>query len=312
MDAQFKKWLTRQFAGQVRLDEPMSRHTSFGVGGPADVFIEIEDILQLQELVAGCTASAVPYLVLAGGTNLLVKDRGVRGVVIDVKQGLQSITRKADRDQKAIVEAEAGVGLQILCRYAIDNGLAGMNFAVGIPGTVGGAVIMNAGAWDGSMADVVEAVQLIKPDGNMVVKEKQSLAFAYRGSCFAANSQKHNGDLIASVCFAFSFGEVAVLRDEANRYLKNRMQTQPKGIRSAGCFFKNPETGEPAGKIIDRSGMKGQAVGGASISESHANFILAHKEATAADVLELMALVQNTVADRFGVYLEPEVIIVGE
>lgn len=313
MDAAFKNWLCEQFGDQVRLDEPMARHTSLGVGGPADVFIKVNDADQLRELVRRCTKEKVPYLALAGGTNLLVKDGGIRGVVIDMKSGLKNISQAAGTDGEALVLAQTGVGLQALCRYAIDNGLAGLNFALGIPGTVGGAVVMNAGTAGGAMGDVVAAVEVLTPAGDVVRKEKQALGFVYRGSCFNRNGRPTvGGDLILTVLLMLTPANPDVLRAEANDILKQRMGSQPKGVRSAGCFFKNPQGGEPAGKLIDQAGLKGRVIGGAAVSDIHANFIVAQQGAKAADVIELMKLIQQTVANDAGVRLEPEVMIVGE
>ncbi len=294
------------------MNEPMAGHTSLGVGGPADIFVGIADKEELRALVSACTANKVPYLVLGGGSNLLVTDRGFRGVVIDVKHGLQTISRE-EREGKSQIAAQAGVGLQMLCRYALDHGLAGMNFALGIPGTVGGAVIMNAGTAGGSMADVVTAVELMRPNGEIISREKEALDFVYRGSSLMPRGgQVNGGDLVIRVFLALRPGNPESLRKEANQILRKRMRDQPRGVQSAGCFFKNPPGQEPAGKLIDRAGLKGEAVGGAAVSEAHANFIVIRDNAAAADVLELMKRIQQKIANDYGIYLEPEVMIVGE
>lgn len=313
MERAFTQWLTQRFAGRLRNNEPMARHTSLGVGGPAEVYLAIADEQELRELVRNCTENKIPYMILAGGTNLLVTDRGIRGVVIDIKHGLKEITRQGERNGEVFIVAQAGAGLQMLCRYAIDKGLAGMNFALGIPGTVGGAVVMNAGTEKGNMAEVVTAVTVLQPNGETVSREKEALDFIYRGSSLTpGRSSIFGGDLITSVLFSLCPDNPETLRTEANAILKKRMQAQPKGVQSAGCFFKNPSGREPAGKLIDRAGLKGKAVGGAAVSKVHANFIVTRPGATAADVLNLMTQVQQTVADDYGVCLEPEVVIVGE
>src|SRR6056297_1387958 len=157
LDRDFVKWLQENFSDSLRLDEPMVRHTTFRVGGEADAYVAVEDEIELETLVCQCVRSWVPYLILAGGTNLLVKDGGLRGVVIDIKKGLQTISTQKQEEGGQLLAAGAGVNLQVLCRFAIDNGLVGLNFALGIPGTVGGATVMNAGTHRGNMADVISS-----------------------------------------------------------------------------------------------------------------------------------------------------------
>ncbi|ABW68588.1 UDP-N-acetylmuramate dehydrogenase [Desulfosudis oleivorans] len=313
MDQGFRQWLTTVFRDRVKWDEPMSRHTTLGVGGPADALVAPETVSELRELIGRCRAQNIAFMVLAGGSNLLVRDRGIRGIVIDMKKYWQTIERHSDRGSGARLTVGAGLTLAALCRYAADNGLAGMTFAVGIPGTVGGAVAMNAGTAEGWMGDVVEAVEMVTGDGRRIRKEKQDLVFSYRRFAVRNDDTATPGPpVITGVDLGLGFDDSEALKAAAEERRRRRTATQPAGFRSAGCFFKNPEAGDPAGKLIDRAGLKGLAVGGAVVSEAHGNFLVNRGNATAGDLLALMETVQRRVADRFGVTLEPEVTIVGQ
>jgi UDP-N-acetylmuramate dehydrogenase len=312
-NADFKAWLLHRFPGRVKLDEPMARHTSFGVGGPADYFVSVKDERQLRDLVLACLEAGVHYTAVAGGTNLLVLDRGIRGVVIDMKKGLQDLRTDPAAGDTMSVLAGAGVNLQALCRFAVDNGLAGMNFAQGIPGTVGGAVMMNAGTSRGAMGDVLETVTILTPDGRLVETARDGMVFRYRHfelKGFPPGAA--DPFLVTGARLSGRREEPARLREEAKDILNERLRNHPAGVRSAGCFFKNPPEGEPAGRLIDRAGLKGRRVGGAVVSEKHANYIVNTGGATATDIMTLMNAVRTAVAERFGVRLEPEVKIVGE
>ncbi|MEW6076405.1 MAG: UDP-N-acetylmuramate dehydrogenase [Thermodesulfobacteriota bacterium] len=309
----FTAWALHRFPGRVKRDEPMARHTSFGVGGPADLFVSVKDEKQLRELVLACVEAGVPYTAVAGGTNLLVLDRGIRGVVIDMKKGLKDIRVDGDAGDVVTVRAGAGVNLQSLCQYAIDNGLAGMNFALGIPGTVGGAVIMNAGTARGAMGDVLETVTILTSDGRLMKAARDDMVFRYRHfEVRGFSPDAADPFLVTAARLSCRREEPVRLRAEARDILNERMRSHPVGVRSAGCFFKNPAEGESAGRLIDRAGLKGRRVGGAAVSDKHANYIVNTGGATAADILTLMAEVRREVAERFGVRLEPEVKIVGE
>lgn len=313
LDKDFVQWLQENFSDSLRLDEPMARHTRFRVGGEAEAYVAVEDEIQLENLVCQCVRSGVPYLILAGGSNLLVKDGGLRGVVIDIKKGLQTITTEKKEKGRQLLAAGAGANLQVLCRFAIDNGLAGLNFALGIPGTVGGATVMNAGTHRGNMADIVSSVKILTAEGDILEKGRTELEFDYRGMTVKDMSSGENRQtVIITVYLSVSDDDPQKLREEANNILKERLQGQPTDAWSAGCFFKNPADAEPAGKLIEMAGMKGQMLGGAAVSEKHANFIINTGEATAGDILGLMEAVQKKVAEIFGVCLEPEVRIVGE
>lgn len=313
LNAEFTAWLQHRFPGRVKLDEPMAGHTSFSVGGPADAFVSVKNEKQLTELVLACVEAGIDYMAVAGGTNLLVLDRGIRGVVIDMKKGLKDMTVNPDTGDAVTISAQAGVNLQSLCRHAIDNGLAGMNFALGIPGTVGGAVVMNAGTSRGTVEDILETVTTLTPDGQLAKRDRGEMVFGYRNfnlKGFSPDSAKHV--LVTGARLSLRRDEPARLREEAGDILNDRMRNHPVGVQSAGCFFKNPPEGDPAGRLIDLAGLKGRRVGGAAVSDRHANYIVNTGGATAADILTLMTIVRDQVADKFGVRLEPEVKIVGE
>jgi UDP-N-acetylmuramate dehydrogenase len=206
----------------------------------------------------------------------------------------------------------AGANLSALCRFAIHHGLSGLNFALGIPGTVGGAICMNAGAWSGEIGDVLESIRVLRPDGRIESVDKKGLTFSYRSLSFAENNNK---DLSSSVViegrFLLSQQRSEILQAEADELLKTRKKTQPTAFASAGCFFKNPDNSESAGKLIDLAGGKGMRSGDAVVSEKHANFIVNQGRASAEDILRLMYTVQELVLKKFNILLEPEVKIVG-
>ncbi len=312
-NVEFTAWLQHRFPGRVKLDEPMSKHTSFCVGGPADMFVSVKGERQLTDLVLACVEAGINYTAVAGGTNLLVLDGGIRGVVIDMKKGLKDVEAVSDAGGGVTIMAQAGANLQTLCRHAIDNGLAGMNFALGIPGTVGGAVVMNAGTSRGSMADILETVTTLTPEGRLEERIRSDMIFSYRRfELKGVSPGSADRILVTRARLSCRHDDPRRLREEAGDILNDRMRNHPVGVQSAGCFFKNPAGGDPAGKLIDLAGLKGRRVGGAAVSDRHANYIVNTGGATAADILELMTVVQEKVAGKFGVRLEPEVKIVGE
>lgn len=314
LDPETKEWLTRVFGGNVRFDELMSRHTSLGVGGPAEAFVAPENYDELVELVNWSRQRAVPYLVIGDGTNLLIKDSGLPGIVIVLTKCLNTISRVAKGDGSITVTAMAGVRMQSLCRFAIEQGLAGMNFALGIPGTVGGGIIMNAGTDRGSIGDVLDSIKVLSPLGTVKTIGKDELNFAYRELSFRQGEMKvyHGQPIILDGSFRLQPKDSGKLKKEAELILAKRSKSQPTGSLSAGCFFKNPESGKTAGELIELAGLKGKRKGGAQISPKHANFIINTGQASASDFLVLMELVQETVTRMFKVDLEPEVKIVGQ
>jgi len=306
--SELKKQLMNRFADRVRFDEPMALHTTFRVGGPADVFITVTEENELIYLMQWVQDNNMAYYILGGGTNLLVKDKGIRGVVIYMAKALAKISQSGEM----MLSAMAGASLSTLCRFAIHHGLSGLNFALGIPGTVGGAIRMNAGAWKGEVGDVLDSIRVLGPDGSIELIDKKSLTFSYR--CLSV-AEENNKDFSSSVIlegrFLLSQQRSEVLKAEADEILKARKKLQPAGLASGGCFFKNPDNGEPAGKLIDLAGCKGLRSGNAAVSEKHANFIVNQGQASAVDILRIMHKVQETVLKKFNIMLEPEVKIVG-
>jgi UDP-N-acetylmuramate dehydrogenase len=305
--------LKRQFGERVRFDEPMSKHTSFKVGGPADAYIMPADENELAMLVKYLNESDVSFTIMGKGSNLLVRDKGIRGVVISLAEGFKTITCMNQMAPGVRVRAMAGAKLASLCRFAIKHDLSGMNFALGIPGSVGGAILMNAGAAGGAMENVVERITVLGLEGDFERVERTALNWTYRGLSFnRKNNRGADGCIIISGDFLFQPGDRKSLRDSAREIARKRWSTQPVRFSSAGCFFKNPEIGDPAGKLIDLSGLKGFRIGDAEVSQQHANFIINRGSATSRDILQVAEKVQETVYQKFHVRLRPEVKIIGE
>ena len=309
-----KKWLTKLFGKNVKFNEPMFRHTSLRVGGPAWAFVTPESFEKLSELIRWSKEKGIYCMVIGGGTNLLVKDGGINGIVVVLKKCLDGIARTGGGKNSVIVTAMAGTRLQTLCSFAIDNGLEGMNFALGIPGTVGGAVIMNAGTAYGSMAEVIDSIKVLLPTGQTKIILRQNLCFDYRKLSWdmKITDIDNRQPIILNGCFSLRPSDPQRLKKRAVEILKARKKRQPSGFPSAGCFFKNPAFGKTAGELIDLVGLKGKSIKGAKISSKHANFILNKGNASAADMLALMELVQEKVSKIFNIELESEITIVGE
>jgi len=310
---QVKNHLKTQFGERVLFDEPMSKHTTFKVGGPADAYVMPVDEQELAALAKKLNENDVSYMVLGKGSNLLVKDKGVRGVVISLTEGLKTIMRVEALPSAVRVRAMAGAKLSALCRYALQHSLSGMNFALGIPGSVGGAILMNAGAAGGAMENVVEGIKILRSDGVAEQIGRPSMKWAYRGVSICREKKEALGDfIILSGDFLFKPEDGKSLRASARKIARERMAAQPTRFPSAGCFFKNPETGDPAGKLIDLSGLKGFRIGDAEVSAKHANFIVNRGRASARDVLEVSDKIRQSVYQKFRVKLTPEVKIIGE
>ncbi|NNL41168.1 MAG: UDP-N-acetylmuramate dehydrogenase [Desulfobacterales bacterium] len=306
------KWLASRFKDTVKFDEPMARHTYFKVGGPADAFIAPECIEDLTQIVIWTQQTGIALLIIGGGTNLLVRDDGIRGIVLVLARCSKKISKKVDQNQEVIIAAPAGKKLHDLCSFAIKNGLGGMNFAMGIPGTVGGAITMNAGTSLGSTGDVLEDVLIMHPDGKTKRINRREIDFSYRNISFGKEIKTDQGrPIILEGSFRLYPVDASILKEEAEEILKVRRKKQPVNFPSAGSFFKNPGQGKAAGRLIEQAGLKGKKIGGAQVSEKHANFIVNTGGASASDILELMAFIQKTVFNTFNIELEPEVKIVG-
>jgi UDP-N-acetylmuramate dehydrogenase len=313
LDPDSKKWLTQRLGQDVKFDEPMAKHTYFRIGGSADAFIAPQSRKDLVEIIDWARQKMLPWRVIGDGTNLLVKDNGIRGLVIVLRQCLNKITQIQTSKDEIIVSAKAGAGLQALCSYAIKRGLGGMNFAIGIPGTVGGGIRMNAGTSHGSIEGVLISIAVMLPEGQVLDIESQMLDFKYRNLSWGkALGTKHSDEIIVlEGIFGLRSSDSEELKKEAEELLNKRRRNQPTRYPSAGCFFKNPSGDKTAGQLIDLAGLKGKKIGGAEVSSQHANFIINTGEASAADVLSLMEYVQETVSKTFNIELEPEVKIIG-
>ena len=287
-------------------NEPLSAHCTFRIGGPADVFILPENEAQLCAAIKLAKEANVKYYLLGNGSNILFADEGFRGAVIDVSaeaagMGL-SIYQNADGDY---ISAPAGLKLSELCKFALQHGYTGLEFAYGIPGTVGGAVYMNAGAYGGEMKDVLEAVSYLTADGRWVDSEASELDFSYRHSAF-----EENGACILGAVFHLEKGDPDTIKARMNELMQKRIDKQPLDKPSAGSTFKRP-AGYYAGALIEQADLKGVSVGGAEVSTLHAGFIINKGGATSEDVKRLIELVQERVYENSGVTLETEVKFIG-
>ena len=291
----------------VLLQEPMHRHTTFRIGGPADVFVSPSGTEMIPQILEACRAEEVPWFILGNGSNLLVSDEGFRGVVIRIDRNLQKIYPPCEEENtgKVRVRAQAGILLSRLAAYARDLSLEGVAFASGIPGTLGGAVTMNAGAYGGEMKQILRRAWVLDVRNEMKVLPAEELELGYRTS-----RVKKDGLVVLEAEIELQKGsreEISARMEE----LKNARTTkQPLEYPSAGSTFKRPE-GYFAGKLIMDAGLRGRSVGGAQVSEKHCGFVINRGDATASDVLKLMELVRETVYSQFGVVLEPEVQMLG-
>ena len=282
-----------------KINEPMSCHTSFKIGGAADIFISVGSPGELSAVFKKCGELDIPRLVIGKGSNLLVSDSGVEGAVISLLN-MNGISVKGEE-----IICGAGAALSDACRAALDNSLTGLEFAYGIPGSIGGAVYMNAGAYGGEMADVVLSAECLMPDGAIVKVNASQMNFGYRKSVF-----KENGTTVLSAVLKLRQGNKKEIQEKMNDYICRRKSKQPLEYPSAGSFFKRP-TGYFAGALIEKNGLKGETVGGAQVSEKHAGFIINRGGATCEDVKKLGKTVSDKVFAAEGVRLEPEVIFVG-
>jgi UDP-N-acetylmuramate dehydrogenase len=289
--------------GRLRVDEPLARHTSMRVGGPADVLALPESASELAEVLAGTSSAGVRVTLLGGGSNVLVGDGGIRGVVVKLGRGFSAVDWT---ETPAGPRARAGAAVQLgrLARAAVSRGLAGLEYAEGIPGTVGGALFMNAGAYGGDLSGVVAAVEGIVPGEGRVELGGAALRFRYR------RAELPRGFVVTAVTFALTHDAPDAVRTRMNEARRRRLAGQPQGNPSAGSIFKNPN-GDFAGRLIEGAGLKGARAGRACISDRHANFIVNEGGARAADVKALMDVAQREVWERSGVWLEPEVQLVG-
>ena len=288
-------------AKELLLEEPMAKHTSFRIGGPADVLAQPGNEAELAELLKRAAHHAVPVTLVGNGSNLLVRDKGIRGLVIKLSNLFSSITVEGN-----VLTFGSGISLAMASKKAASLSLSGLEFAVGIPGTIGGAVYMNAGAYDGEMAKVVTSVQVMDRQGQSSQLKADELDFAYRHTAL-----QNSGLIVTSVTVSLQPGEAESIKAKMDDFSQRRIAKQPLELPSAGSMFKRP-AGYFAGTLIEQTGLKGYTVGGAQVSTKHAGFVVNVGGATAKDVLQLIRDVQDRVLAAQGVQLEPEVLVLGE
>ena len=285
----------------VLVGEPMSRHTTFRIGGPADYFLCPESAEQVGDILEICGEYELPYFILGNGSNLLVSDNGYRGVIIQIYRNMNSIEVIGTK-----IRAQAGALLSGVAAAAKNTSLTGFEFAAGIPGTLGGAVVMNAGAYGGEMKDVLQEVTVLDKDGKILTVPAEKLAMGYRTSLIMTA-----GYIVLEAVLTLEKGEQEKIKEQMKDLALRRSSKQPLEFPSAGSTFKRPE-GYFAGKLIMDSGLAGYRVGGAQVSEKHCGFVINAQNATAKDVRKLMSDVSDRVYEKFGVKLEPEVKFLGD
>lgn len=283
-------------------NEPLSKHTSFRVGGPAELFLQPKTEAELAEILRLCRKMKLQPVVLGAGTNVVAPDEGLRGVVICTRDCLAGLRRLSETE----IEADCGVPLARLAVFARDRSLTGLEFAHGIPGTVGGGMVMNAGAYGGEMKQVVEQVQILMPDGTLKAFSKDEMEFGYRTSIL-----KTNGGVAVGAVFSLQKEDPAEIAAQMADFANRRRSKQPLEYPSAGSTFKRPE-GYFAGKLISDAGLRGFTIGGAQVSDKHAGFVINKNGASAADVRAVIEAVQQKVMETAGVRLEREVIFLGD
>ncbi len=286
---------------QLLLDEPLSSHATFEIGGPADLFIMPKNTIELVEVVKLCKELGYPYFILGSGSDLLIDDKGYRGAIICTTELMAAMFTQENE-----LVAQAGCTLKDMCDLACFMGLGGLEFACGIPGSLGGACFMNAGAYEGQMSDVLKEVQVLTPEGEVVVLPAEELNLGYRQSRI-----KDEGLLVLEATLTLAYADPSEIRAKMDDLTARREEKQPLELPSAGSTFKRPE-GYFAGKLIQDAGLQGHQVGGAQVSTKHAGFVVNVDHATAQDVLDLIAHVQSEVKAQFGVEMHPEVRFLSE
>ncbi len=285
----------------VLFDEKMSKHTTFRIGGNADAFVNVRNALEIEKIIDYCAETDTPYMIMGNGSNMLVSDKGIRGVVIHIGSNMSECGIDGDE-----VYAEAGILTSALAKKILEAELTGFEFAAGIPGTLGGGIYMNAGAYGGEMKNILESVTFIRPDGTIKTETPDNLDFGYRRSIFMSGKY-----IILSCKMKLEKGNYDEIKERMAELNARRADKQPLSTPSAGSAFKRPE-GYFAGKLIQDAGLMGYSIGGAMVSDKHAGFVVNKGGASAKDVLDLIKHIQKTVKDKFGVELEPEVRLIGE
>ena len=295
-----KEEIRRLIKGKVFFNVPMKQFTSMKVGGPVDVLLFPRNVGELKKVVRYARKKSIPITILGKGTNMIVRDKGIRGWMINLMQGLKKI-----RAEREVVEAEAGASLQRLVQFSVQKGLTGFEPFYGIPGTVGGGLSMNAGAWGSELKDILLSMTLMKENGDIIERPRSRLRFSYRGLALPSKW------VILKGRFQLKKGKKKEMVERIKSYSGQKREKQPLDYPSAGSIFKNP-AGGGAGRWIEDAGLKGYRIGQAMVSERHANFIINLGNATATEVIHLMEWVEKKVSEEKGVALEREVKVVGE
>ncbi len=294
---------------QILLNEKMSAHTTFRTGGAADIFVETDSAEELGNVLKvlksmGISKLNKDFYLLGNGSNVLVSDSGIRGIVLHLSRRSASV--KLSENEKNTLICSAGATLSLIARTAYENSLTGFEFAAGIPGSLGGAIVMNAGAYDGEMKQVVKSVKLMTTDGDIITKTNDEMKFSYRHSIL-----KEEDFIVLEAAIGLSWGEKDEIKEKMDDLAARRRDKQPLDYPSAGSTFKRPE-GHFAAKLIDDAGLRGYSVGGAKVSDKHCGFVINSGNATSSDIYTLIKKVQEKVKASSGVRIEPEVILLGD
>ncbi len=291
---------------QVLKDEPLSKHTSFKVGGPARYIVSPKVTSEIMGVINLCKKNNMPYYIMGKGSNLLVSDKGYKGTIIKIDGDFSDIKMSQLSKGKYLVHAQAGISLSKMANFLASNELVGFEFAAGIPGTLGGAVTMNAGAYDGEIKDIIKAATVLDKDCNLITLSKEELDLAYRSSII-----QKKGYIVLEVEFSLSKGNSNEIFAKIKELNNRRREKQPLEYPSAGSAFKRP-VGNYAGKLIMDSGLKGYSIGGAQVSTKHCGFVVNKKNATATDIFNLLNHIKKVVYEQYGVALEQEVKMLGD
>lgn len=298
MEGKIIQHLADLIKGELRVNEPMKRHTSFKIGGPAEVFILPANSQDVQQIILYSLEHKIPWYVIGNGSNLLIKDQGICGIVIKISGVIADIFIKGEQ-----IHAGVGAFLPLLANEAAKYSLSGLEHTISIPGSLGGAIVQNAGSCGKQIGDLIKGVEVLTGEGEIKTLKQESLDFGYRSSCF-----KQPGQIILQAELELIRGKRGDIEAEMKDILKQRRERFPLNYPNAGSIFKNP-AGEYAASLIEQAGCKGMSCGGAQVSTRHANFIINRAQATCQDVLELMSMVQDKVFSNFNLKLEPEIVI---
>lgn len=291
--------------GEMLWNTSLDSYTTFRVGGAAEALVFPRGVNELSQLIQGLRKINVPWHIIGRGSNIVVSDKGVRGVVIVFGRNFSSLQILEESADSVRVKVEAGHSLSGLVNWSIEKGLSGLEFAIGIPGTIGGAIVMNAGAWEGEIGDVIASVTIMDGKGTSITRKRDEIEFAYRSWGEAESMIAVEG------IFKLKKRDPALIKSKCRDFHDRRKNKQPQNLHSGGSFFKNPPGNKSAGQLIDEAGLKGYRVGGAEVSPLHANFIVNDGSATAADLIELMHIIQQRVEESSGISLQPEVRFLG-